>query len=312
MSQIRMLLMIAILALTGCEQVAGPTETLIPATLIPSQIWEDTDVPTETLVSVVTHADPTLAPSPGATQTQQTLPEPTLTPAVTSTPPQSPSLPTESSAIQINAPGPMSMVVSPIRVRGYVVPGANNLVRIELFGEDERLLVRQVIRLYTTQIWAYLSVELAFDVHAAGEIGRLTLSTEDSHGRVNSLNSIHLILLSQGFAQITPPGDLDERCVLITPVENANISGGSLEVSGHFRPFNDQPLVVELLNRNGTPVGSRQVVVSPTPDDGYVPFSTEIPYQVQAATWVRLVVRQADQRIGGTMYLYSRDVFLIP
>lgn len=193
-----------------------------------------------------------------------------------------------------------------------MIPGYDNLVRIELYGEDGRLLARELLRLYTSAKWAYLAIDIPFEVQAAAEVARLQISTQDAYGRISVLNSVRLLLLSAGFAEINPSDNLDERCTLDTPSPGTRISKGTLTVSGQMRPLNDQPLVIELVTVSGAVVGSKMVAIRPAPDDSAVPFETEISYSIPVATWVRLTIRQSDERIGGTMYLYSKEVYLNP
>jgi hypothetical protein len=149
-------------------------------------------------------------------------------------------------------------------------------------------------------------------VQAAAEVARLQISTQDQYGRLSALNSVHLLLLSAGFTEINPPGNLDERCTLDMPSPGTRISKGTQAVSGQMRPFNSQPLVIELVTSSGAVVGSKMVAIQPAPDDNYIPFEADISYNITAATWARLTIRQSDDRIGGTMYLYSREVYLNP
>jgi hypothetical protein len=69
---------------------------------------------------------PTLSPRPRPTFTQTTIPG------------------HEPAAIQIFAPGPMSKVVSPITLRMNIVVGESERVQIDLYGEDGRLLTRNL------------------------------------------------------------------------------------------------------------------------------------------------------------------------
>jgi hypothetical protein len=310
-----------ILLLTGCAPLWGnslptpwptgylPTAVALTMAVLPT--W----TPPPPAPATVT---PTLAPPPPAATATATLtlsptpfflpsPFPTGTPTLGLTP-QSAS----AAVIQVNTPGPLSRVRSPIALQGYVIPGYDNLVRIELIGEDGRLLARQLLRLYTSLKWAYLNVEIPFEVQAAAEVARLQVSTQDAYGRLSALNSVRLLLLSAGFAEINPPGSLDERCVLDSPLPGARLSAGTLTVSGQMRPFNDQPLVIELITSSGAVVGSKMVAIQPAPDDRAVPFAAAIGYSVTSATWARLTLRQSDERIGGTMYLFSREIYLTP
>jgi hypothetical protein len=290
---------------TETQLSATPTWTLLPPSETPSASPTPA-LPTPTLIE----ASPTLAPS----LTDTPLPLPTqrssrrATPTSTPVPQPGP----DSGAIQIQAPGPLSKVVSPLHLRGYVVPGFNSVARIELFGEDGRVLVRKIERLYTIYKWSYFVEDIPFEVHAAGELGRLTISTQDVYGRTIAMNSVHLLLLAEGDSIINLPDKPEERCLLNLPNSKTQISGGSVKVAGEMRPADPLPLVVELIGQDKSVLSSRLVAVTPTPDDSYVPFSIDVPYSLSRPAWVLLVVRQADDRITGGMYLYSQEFYLRP
>ncbi len=215
-------------------------------------------------------------------------------------------------AIQIHAPGPMSSVRSPIRLRGYLLPGHKNRVHIALIGEDGRLLARHLLYAYTSQRFAYFSLEVPFEIKGVSELARLQVSTEDEWGRTKALASVRLLLLSSGYEDINPPGDLKERCVLFSPAPQAIVSGGVVSVAGYARPSDDLPLIIELIGAQGQALVSRLVSLAAPEGNGYSPFAVEVPYSVSEPLPVLLVVRQLDGRIGGTMYLYSQEVTLAP
>jgi hypothetical protein len=269
-------------------EIASPT----PETVSP--------LPTDT--STATESIPTETPLP--------LPTFDLSPTLAATDVPQPTA--DAGAIQIYAPGPLSKIVSPVAFYGYAIPGYGNKGNVELYGEDGRLLASQLLQLNTAYKWAYFSWALPFEVKAAGELGRLTMSIKDQYGRVTALYSVHLLLLSEGFSIVNPPGNLRERCVIEQPVAGRRISGGSLTVAGKIRPFTSQPLALELVRRDGSVIDSQMVAISPAPDNSYVPFSVDLPYSISGGTWALLVVRQPDQRIAGTMYLYSQEIFLNP
>jgi hypothetical protein len=218
----------------------------------------------------------------------------------------------DSGAIQILTPGPLSKVVSPIQLRTYVIPGYDHKATIELYGEDGALLVREIVLLPYGLTWSYYYQEIPFEVKAEGELGRLTISTEDEYGRTVATNSVHLLLLADGTEEINPPGNVNERCVLNFPTAGSVVKGGRLTVGGSMRPFNSLPVVLQLVARNKLVLGNRLVNVTPTSDDRYVPFSTDIPYSVSIDTLVLLTVSQADDRISGPMYLFSQEILLTP
>jgi hypothetical protein len=307
-----------VVVLSACSQAPGVLATAPPQLRLPTLTTEPsqavsleaTDSPTPEIVPPTPSATiPTVEPT--ATLTETTIPLPSLiapTPDETALP-----LPTAGSdAIQILTPGPLSKVVSPIQLRIYVIPGYDHKATIELYGEDGRLLVREIVFLPYGATWSYYYLEIPFEVGAAGELGRLTISTEDQYGRTVASNSVHLLLMSDGNEEINPPGNLKERCALNFPTAGSVATGGRLTVAGSMRPFNALPTVLELITQDKAVISTRLVTVNPAPDDSYVPFSTDIPYSVSVATPALLVVTEQDDRISGQMYLFSQEVLLKP
>ena len=88
-------------------------------------------------------------------------------------------------------------------------------------------------------------------MQAAGELGRLQITSLDSAGRISAVASLHLLLLSSGENQITPTGDLQESVLLDSPRRGGEISGGEVKLSGQMRPFNGQPVIIELVTKDG-------------------------------------------------------------
>ncbi len=304
----------AFVLLTACVPAtvtSAPTRTSVPDTPTPSV----SALPELTASSpTLQKASPTLpesSPTPQALPTDTLLPLPPLeapTLAATSVPQPS----ANSGTIQILSPGPLSKLVSPFSVHGYAIPSHEHKGYLDLYGEDGRLLASQLLQLYTPYKWAFFYWELSFHASSVGELGRLSLSTKDEYGRINALNSVHLLLLSEGPSIVTPPGNLQERCVIEKPAAGQRLSGGVLSVSGKMRPYNSLPLTAELVSRGGDVIGTSLIPISPAPDDGYVPFRVDITYRIPGAMWALLVVRQFDDRISGIMYLYSQEIFLNP
>ena len=113
-----------------------PNQTNSPtiATRTPSStvIGPPTDMPTITLTPEDT-STPTKTASPTLTLT------PTLEHTATSIPPEE----IPFAAVQIIHPSHNSKVVSPIDLYTFVAPGGDGRIRVELTGEDGRLLYRQ-------------------------------------------------------------------------------------------------------------------------------------------------------------------------
>ena len=259
-------------------------------------------------LEAVTEPVPSDTPLPLSTQELPGTPELLATPTATAVPQPA----SDSGAIQFLGPGPLSKVTSPFRAFGYAVPGYKNKGVLELYGEDGRLLASQLLQLNTPFKWAIFSWEVAFRTAAVGELGRLTLRTEDEYGRISSVNSVHILLLSEGPSIINPPGNLSERCVIEQPVAGQPISGGVFSVVGKMRPNNNLPLTVELVARDGSVIGNQDVSIPPIPGTEAIPFRVDVHYNISAPMWGLLQIGQADDRIDGLMYLYSQEFLLNP
>lgn len=329
---------ITMLAIAGCASLDGSRQSTLPPTeLVPT--WIAQTVAARALTEAAglgAEALPSSTPSPlGGDAAQQpteaasaTLsflgPAPTSTetptPTTTSVPLQPTRTPTPlptagipKAAIQISNPGPLSRIISPLQVRASVHPGPDGRVRVELTGEDGRLLVRKILNYGEQKGYVYVSDALDFEISAAAETAHLVISTYDTYGRLYALQAVEVILLSIGEDDVNPPGSDQEAVIVLEPLPNKLIQGGTLQVSGLARLPSDQPLLVELITAQGKVVGYRQGAVSVDPEGEYTPFSVDVPYQVGSPTWVRMVIRQENAgRIPGVVYATSLEVLLSP
>jgi hypothetical protein len=251
---------------------------------------------------------PSVTPTETVQPTETPTPADTLTPVPTNTLTPSPSAP--KSQIRIETPGPMSKVTSPVSLRMQVVSGGSELVQVDLQGEDGRLLARKLERVPSWPGGYYVSLKLPFEIRAAAEVGRITISTKDDAGRVQSQLAMRVLLLSIGADEITPEGDSSERAVFYAPPrKDAVAQEGVVNVDGRFLPFNDQPVILELLNPEGRTIGLRVLDFAGTDEQL---FTTTIPYKVSEPTLARLVLKQDDERLDGLIYLYSQEILLNP
>lgn len=292
--------------LAGCVSPASPIPTPYPPEYLPTVVamtaqalaQAASDSATATAVAALPAVEPTVTPKPTLTFT----PAPTYTPT---------SIPLhKNAAIEIQAPGPMSRVVSPINLKMNVQVGASRRLQIDLFGEDGRLLFRTLKRNVPTSSRGILqTATISFEIPGAAEVGRITVSTFDKEGRLQSVNSVHVLLLSTGVDEITPAGNPSEPVGVFEPSAGEAISGGVLTVRGDVWPFNLQPFILELIDGEGRPLASRILYVTSLQPQL---FETTLPYKVSEATPVRLVIRQDDDRVPGLFYLYSQEVILNP
>jgi len=297
--------------LVGCASpTSSPIPTPYPPEYLPTIIAMTAEganlAATETAFASIPTGEPTLSLEP--TESPEP-PTPTLspTPLPTFTPTAIPEH--RRARIQMLAPGPMSKVISPIQLKMDVIAGDSSTVQIDLFGEDGRLLSRMLRRVIPNQSGTYEFIKIPFEIPGAGELGRVTVSTTDKAGRIVALNSVHVLMISSGSNEINPAGNPAESVGVFSPRLSEQAFGGNLNVRGDVWPFNLQPVILELLDPEGKPMGLRIVTVN-----GLNPqlFETTIPYQVNVPTPAILSIRQDDDRISGLFYVYSQEILLNP
>jgi hypothetical protein len=291
--------------LAGCSPLVSPTQSPVPTPYPPEYLptvialtaeaasisATDTAIASIPISLPTDTPEPTVSPTPQATFTATTIPG------------------HEPAAIEIQSPGPMSKVISPITLRMNIVSGGSENVQIDLHGEDGRLLSRTVKKVPTSGKGVFQQIRIPFEIRAAAEVARVTISTTDKAGRTQSLNSVRVLLLSSGTNEINPPGNPSEPVGVFSPRLTDSASGGVLNVRGDVWPFNLNPVIFELVGPDGKSLGLRILTV-----DQLNPqlFETTIPYKVLEPTLARLTIRQDDDRMDGLFYVFSQEVLLNP
>ena len=206
-------------------------------------------------------------------------------------------------SLRIIAPGEGSRLISPIHLQAQI-PAETDIVRVELYGNDNRLMLRKLLR---TADSGQLNLELAFEVPASSERGRLVLSLEDDYGRLQELDSIQVELLTSGESQLVP-SNTQERLALNSPQAKTVLQGGQLPVSGLVRaPYG--PLNIQLITREGRVLTSDDVFPDSTQGETGT-FTTVLAYSLQNLEWVQVRV---SLRVGGiTWAVKSVEVWLEP
>jgi len=294
--------------LAGCASPAtNPVPTPYPPEYLPTVIAltaESANVAgTETAIALT----PTIVPTESREPTITPVPSRTPTPLPTST---TTSIPGHAlAAIQFNSPGPMSKLISPIQLRAMVISGESEKIQIDLYGEDGRLLSRNLRSVRSTTKGALVSLKIPFETRAAAELGRITISTLDKSGRIQALNSVRILLLSSGVNEINPSGNPSEPVGVVSPVVEESVFTGVVNVEGDIWPFNLQPVIFELVSPEGKSISLRILTLE---DINPQLFETTIPYKVTEPMRARLTIRQDDDRMPGLFYVYSQVVLLNP
>jgi hypothetical protein len=292
-------------------------------TLSSASVIAQTVKPSPT-VSVTIPALPTATSSPVPSPTNEmptavlTLtPVPEVQTSVVITAPfgatSTPAPPIPDARIQIYRLGELSKVISPLDVSSRLTCGDGKVVRVELFGEDGRLLARDV-RNYSKVPWdaARIGMPLDFEISAAAELGRVVISAEDSFGRLIEVNSMNLILLSHGITELNPSSGLQQRIIIQDPLEQTLIQGGKLIISGRARPDTAQPLRVMLVAEDGRILGQRLAGVTILVPGDYGTFMAEVPYSVAEVTPALLTIFEEGGTISEISFLTSLKVVLAP
>jgi len=291
--------------LAGCSSLASPTQSPIPTPYPPEYLPTVIALTADAANAAATQAAITVFPTEPPTD----IPEPTVTPTPKATSTATTIPGHEPSAIQIISPGPMSKLVSPIILRMNIVVGETEKAQIDLYAEDGSLLSRTVKKVPRSGDGVFQQIKIPFEIRAAAEIARITISTLDKAGRTQALNSVRVLLLSSGSNEITPAGNPSEPVGVFSPTLKDSASGGVLSLRGDIWPFNLNPVLMELIGPDGKSLGLRILTV-----DKLNPqlFNTTIPYNVNEPTLARLTIRQDDDRMSGLFYVYSQEILLNP
>ncbi len=302
--KIRLLTLASLLGLlAGCASPAlSPIPTSIPPDHLSTVIVQTAEASnlaaTETFIASLPTLAPTKTPAPTLTITPG--PSPTAT-----------SIPGHDLAeIEISSPGPFSKVVSPITLKMDITTGASEIVQVDLFGEDGRLITRLLKKnVPTSNNGIQQTIKVSFEIPGAAEVARLSISTFDEFDRVQAVNSVRLLLLSSGENEITTPGNPSEPIRIFFPTKNDSASGGAFAVRGDVWPFSLEPILLELITPEGKSLGLRVLNIEQTTPQL---FETIIPYRVSEPVTARLTIHQEDDRIPGVFYVYTQEVLLNP
>jgi hypothetical protein len=215
--------------------------------------------------------------------------------------------------VLINKPGHLSKLISPILLDSALIPSPGGTARVELIGEDGRLMLRNLIEYGGGQDYRLpLDLQLEYTLPGLAETARLQVIIQDYRDEIVYVSSVDVILLSIGETERNQPGDNLEPFYLQRPWSLQLIQGGVMLVSGLLRPPNQQPVIFELYSATGELAGSKQLAPEEVVNGAHYPFQFELPYTITKEGWGRLVVRQAGERIPGDAFLNSVQVYLKP
>lgn len=306
----KLLLLASLLGLlAGCSQSIEATPITPPPPSLPTVValtgqaaFATSDALTQAVLPTLTSI-PTEPPIP---LTEIPSPTPTFAAGFT-----------EFAQIRFLTPGPASSLVSPIILQMEVVSGESEVIQVDLLGEDGRVLYRDLDKVTRNMKGIFRRFELRFEIRAVSEAGYIRVSSKDDFGRIQVLNTMPVLLYSVGTSQINPPGNMIYERVMIEGMEEkADFYAGEVNLKGRIWPFNDQPVFIELVLPNGSPISSRMLAMNGVDTQA---FETSLPYKVTEPTLARLTFRQdnpllqvADSEVQKYIYVYSVEVMLNP
>ena len=295
-------------------ELSSPTQPTARATAAPNSTLPASATTSPTLVIPVepTSTHTPIPPSPTWTDTPALLETSILvTQAASLTPTFLPEIP--EARIQIFQLGELSRVATPLKILARLYSQVGKVVRVELHGEDGRLLGRE-LRVFHTIPWhvGTVNLEMDFEIRLAAELGRLVISVEDAYGRLIDVNSVNLILLKTGISELNPATALWQTIYIQEPQPQTLIQGGTVYISGLARPNTDNPLRVELIGRDGQTLGHRLAAVEIRIPGGHGTFAADVPYIVTEVTPALLVVYESGGVLSEFSHLASVEVLLSP
>lgn len=193
-------------------------------------------------------------------------------------------------------------------------PGENGIIRIELIGHDNRYIYRKISN-YTAYLGKTLLIEesIPFEVRAE-EIARLQVVLENEKGKPIQVMSVELTLLSVKGTETVGESTINPRIQVDQPAPGITVDGDNIEVKGRIKPINNTPLVFEVLAKDWHTLTSRMITVKiPADQTAFSTFDVKLANVADRETPVTLRIRQeSDNRINGTVFLWSEDLILVP
>ena len=304
------LLLVSLLTLlSACSQSTESAATPLPADHLPTAIaltGQAAFAATHAAIPIVSPTETSLPTETPIPSTALPSPTPTFAAGFTSF-----------AQIHFLSPGPMSSLVSPIKLQVLLVAGESELVQVDLLGEDGRILQRVLNHVKRDLGSNYRSFDLSFEIRAVSEKGYIRISSKDDYGRIQALNTMPVLLYSLGANQINLPGNMIYERVMFEGLKDGDeIHGGVLNLKGRLWPFHDGPVFMDLLLPDGQEIASR--VLDFKGIDTQV-FETTLPYKVKEPTLARLTVHQdnptltvSDPVLLKYLYVYTMEVMLYP
>jgi hypothetical protein len=258
------------------------------------------------------------APSPAAT------PGPVVdgTPSIVLEPPEFVASPTPTrislnlpqERLIIEAPGPGSQVVSPVRIAGWGGPSAQGRIFIRLIGEQGQVIARTATFILAPEgSSGQFVVTVPFTLSGVAEAGLVELSfNEFGSGKLEHISTRPVVFLSVGPARVHTNTTTAEKLSLFSPRRDQVQRDGVVNVSGAAWLDEDLPLLVEILDREDNVIASTEVEVQSPVVGELGTFQTQLAYTVPYGQYGRLAVTERGLHPPAVRHYTSVRVYLEP
>jgi len=172
-------------------------------------------------------------------------------------------------------------------------------------------MARKIV-VYDEAAQGELDVSIDFEISRAKEAGRIAISTEDEFSRLQALNSVDVVLLSNGIQVINPAADQKEGIAIGSPKEGDAIVGGTVIVTGKADIPAGRPLNIQLITREGRVLAFNEVYLTFGEGQTSGTFEIRLPYRVKEATWAQIAITESGVSIPGPIHFASVEVQLAP
>ena len=245
--------------------------------------------------------------------TVESIPTSTQVAAVPSQIVSPPDIQSVPEAILILEPGPGSRLVSPLNVAGIADSTfeQNLVVRVLLDDGSEIALMPTTIQSELGQRGEF-QVEIPFSISGESQAFIQVFSSSPRDGGITHLASTGVLLADTGPADIRSVEAHPEQIQITNLAPGDSLSGGVAHVEGFALASFEQTLVVDILDVDGSVLGSQPLIVD-SPEWGQPgPFQVDVPYSVTTSGAGRIVVRDPSPAFAGDVHVASIEVNLNP
>jgi hypothetical protein len=251
---------------------------------------------------------PVLGPAAPPTSSPAALASPTPTAEATTLGTAGPE------AIAILEPAPGSRLVSPLQLTGIADSTFEQVLTVRLISFEGGLLEELAPVMIESEMGTRgpFSADLSFLVDHEQNALIQVLAHSPRDGGVTHMESVGVMLLPDGVAQVKTRDPYPERIIISQPEPGGTVSGGVLHVEGVGIATFEGTLVVQLYDADGALLASQALIVN-APDMGLPgDFALDVSYSVAAEGPGRVVVTDPSPAFDGINHLASVEIRLQP